>query len=189
MTNSFLANSLDLSQNKSLRALGVSMNCAWGLICYPSATPATAFKHLLSTITSPVFSQITIFFQNLDFPGPLCDRASSRPHEVTSYFVSSGERKERALKLSRLSEMVRMMREVRDFKLVLCAHVWGAIAEHVMGELEIAVRAGWVERESDNISSRPSLTCSPRALLPAPGEVMRCTIGGTWRLNYPWAPL
>ena len=43
-----------------------------------------------------------------------------------------------------------MMREVRDFKLVLCAHVWGAIADHVMGELEIAVRAGWVERESDN---------------------------------------
>ena len=188
MTNSFLVNALDLSQNRSLRALEVSMNCAWSLVCYPSATPVITFKHLLSTITSPVFSQITIFFQNFDFSGPLCNRALSRPHEVISHFISPASRRLRASKLSRISEMVHEVRGVRDFKLVLCARVWGAIAEHAMGELEVAVRAGWVERESDNISSRPSLTCSPRALLPAPGEVMRCILGGTWTSVYPWAP-
>ena len=165
------------------------MNCAWGLTCcLPVVASATTFKHLLSTITSPVFSEITIFFQNLNFPGPLIDRALGRPHEATSYFLNPSEREGRALQLGRISEMVREMREVRDFKLVLCAHVWGAIVGHIMGELELAVRAGWVEQESDKISSRPSLTCSPRALLPAPGEVMHPSAAGTWKLVYPWAP-
>jgi hypothetical protein len=83
--------------------------------------------------------------------------------------------------------MIRELQEDRDFKLVLCADVWGALTEDAMRELEWLVEAGWVtEGGSDNVSSRPLVTCRPRGFFPAPGEQVFGVSYSKWA--HPWAP-
>ena len=79
------------------------------------------------------------------------------------------------------------MRGIQDFKLVLCADVWGFLADHAVRELELALEVEWVEGESAGVPPRPLVTCTPRAFPPTPGEAQSdpCAM---YKCFLPWAP-
>ena len=121
----------------------------------------TSLRNTLSTITSPKFSEVTVVYREPDFNiayGLLPPvRFNSREE------VPSSNRM--------VFEMLRKMQEIRDFKPVLCANVWGHLEEFVVRELEWLVDTVWAEGGRDMVSSRPLVISSPRAFLPAPCEV------------------
>ena len=60
----------DLSRNKSLRALEVTgRNIDGTLRADPPDTAASLLTYALSTITSPSFSKVTVFYRDYDFCG------------------------------------------------------------------------------------------------------------------------
>ena len=170
----------DLSQNKSLRGLKISMFDIQQAAKGSPFAKAPILEHALSTIKSPTFSTVTVTYKDIDFPPTICD--SPAPPHILS-LVGLGM----ALKHRIAFKLLREMREIRNFKLVLCAHVDAPLAERATRELEWAIETQWVpEGGADKFSSRPSVTCIPQAFLPAPGEVL--IDSSRVPLEYPWAP-
>ena len=79
------------------------------------------------------------------------------------------------------------MRGTLDFKLVLCADVWGLLADYAVRELKFFLEAPWVEGGSAGVSSRPSVTYTPRPFYHATGELSFA--GAGHRRLWAWAPL
>ena len=146
ITKTLPPKTFELSRNRSLRVLEVPM---YHIVKRSPLAIASIFRRVLSTITSPAFSQVTVIYRDYDFP-----QISYNPPDPPI-----------------------------DFKLVLCAEVLGPLAGCAMRELEWTVKNGWAE--VDGISSRPSVTCSPRISLPAPGELPVDEGFSKWHL--PWA--
>jgi hypothetical protein len=112
----------DLSRNKSLRTLEVR---AWYLDRLSLLTNA------LSAITSTVFSEVTVFYQNFD-----------EVEEVSAYY--------------RRFEVLQAMHSVWAFQLVLCAHVRSYGGEYSVRTLEEAVAA---EKEKWGVVFFPNRWC------------------------------
>ena len=136
VANDFAARSslrdFDLSQNKSLRILQVQAN----LIDRDSRGPASKFlKHLLSTITSPVFSRIIVLYGNQHF------RGIEFYHSSRAFFsrLSQAERAGEVARHRMTFEVFRKIHEVRDFQLVLSACIPGSVGEELVRILEEAI--------------------------------------------------
>ena len=171
LTDYFLAVSspkdFDLSRNKSLRAIETTMlSFEVSLNLGPPFARASILRHALSTITSPVFAEVIVLFRNGDFPSMdycLCGPPAICPLlEPYSTEVVSNRRK--------LFEVLREMHEIRNFKPVLCADVWGYLVERAVRQLKRAAAYHWARREPDSLSPLPQVTFSPRGFLPVPGE-------------------
>ena len=159
ITNGFTVKSFNLSRNTSLRTLEVPVpDINYAIQRSPSAVAST-LKHVLSTITSPTFSEVTIFFREDDFPflsyHPFCPPSLSFYRES---FIS-----QHLTAFALLDEM----REFRNFKLVLCADVWVNAMECAVRELE---REALLAERSESVSSRLYVTCSPWGYFPPFGE-------------------
>ena len=104
----------DLSNNTSLRSLEVAM----GAILHHANTSLTFLKDLLSTITSPAFSEIVIVVED----------------NVTHYadFFQHV-----------LSKVVRRLYEVKPFRLVFCLKVWDGDREATVKRLK-----GYIDGEA-----------------------------------------
>ena len=144
---------------------------------------ASMLRRAFSTITSPVFAEVIVLFRDGDFPSMdyhLCGSPGYCP-PPGPYFseVASNRRK--------VFEVLHEIHGIRDFKLVLCADVWGYLVERAVRQLKWAVANQWVERESDSLSPRPLVTSSPRGILPAPGEEWDYKIKAA-RWVHAWAP-
>jgi len=121
-TAQFLLGDFDLSQNKSLRSLQVAASSIDGKLMFGSLyqAPTDLLTYALSTITSPVFSEVTVFYRDYDFRGT--------PSRIRPFcMMLPDERAEDDLWHYRRFEVFRKMRKVRDFRLVLCADVWDRI--------------------------------------------------------------
>jgi hypothetical protein len=92
-------------------------------------------KHVLSTITSPVFSRIIVLYGSCHFRG-----IESYPSTQASFRgLSQDERAEEVARHRRPFEVFREVYKVRDFQLILCACIWGSVGEEPVRILEEAV--------------------------------------------------
>ena len=140
-TNNFAATSFlldfNLSRIKSLQTIQVR---AWSIdraLKDGSLDAASSLlKHALSTITSPSFFQIMVRYQWNDFLGVESWRHPDRPPLRE---MSEVERAEEASRHSRRFEVLRGVRDVRDFWLVLNVSVWGPVGEYSVRMLEEAI--------------------------------------------------
>jgi hypothetical protein len=185
-TNGLSAEHLDLSRIKFLRALEFPLCNAYCMdVPSPPEIPASILSHTFSTITSPAFSEVTLFCREGNYPGSY-EAPWSGPPMTFSFWQGPYSEECCVLEYRMLFRMIHKLQRVRDFKLVLCANVWGVVIDHAVRELEWLVETTWVEGESGEISSRPLVTCSPLGLLPVPGEQPMNL--GVSRVTYPWAP-
>ena len=153
----------DLSRNKSLRSLQVAARSIDGELMFgpPDHAPANLLTYALSTITSPVFSEVTVFYRDYDFRGI----SIISPGHVTCW-MSPDKRAEDDLWHCKRFEVFREMRKVRDFQLVLCADVWDWIELYSVGVLKYAVAAEKAKGGFDSFSSEPMVIFNPRASRP-----------------------
>ena len=126
----------DLSRNKSLRTLEVRAR-------YLSEMGPLAYA--LSTIASPVFSEVTIIYRDV----------------VLSGFLSPAEAAEELLSHHRRFEVFRAMRHVRDFQLVLCACVWDDVGEYSVRKLKQVLAEERAKMGCDHISPEPLVVRGP----------------------------
>jgi len=150
----------DLSRNKSLRSLQVAARSIDGELMSgsPDHAPTDLLTYALSTITSPVFSEVTVFYRDYDFRG-----VHAVPSGHTCCWMSPDEKAEDDLWHRRRFQVFREMRQVRDFRLVLCADVWDCIGWYSVGVLKCAVAAEKAKGGFDSFSSDPMVIFNPRA--------------------------
>ena len=143
----------DLSQIESLRALEVAATSID--LALRNGLPGAAskiLKYALSTIRSPEFSRVELFYQEQDFRGVHTDRHSEWPHLRD---MSQAERAEEASRHHRRFELFREMHRVRDFQLFLCLNVWGSVEEYTVQALREAAAAERENGLSDGSYSEP----------------------------------
>jgi len=141
----------DLSRHKSLRTLEVPASS----IAYKEPGFLT---HVLSTITSPVFSEVIIIYRDYDFGG-----LHLLPHKSVFREMLPAEREEDdSFRRSRL-EALHEMYKVRAFRPVLCADVWDRVREYTVWELKQPVT---LEGGFDDFFSKLSVISIPRGSLP-----------------------
>ena len=162
---------VDLSRNKSLRALEVMASSI--LLWEPGL-----LMHALSTITSPAFSEVIVFHRDYDFYG-----VGSFPHLCVFHLMSKDEAEKEALRHHMQFELFRKMHRVRGFRLVLCANVWDRVVEYTMRVLKQAVAVEKAKGGFYGPIFEPLLIYSPRRFAPVLAEIW-CS----GALN-PWAPL
>ena len=124
--------------------------------------PASLLVYALSTIMSPVFTEVTVMYRDYDFRGvgsPWSDEPCVRKR-------LPAEKVEEASWHCRQFETFRTIREGRDFRLVLCADVWDRVGEYSVRVLKEAVAAEKARRGFDNIFPEPLVVYSPRASRP-----------------------
>ena len=153
----------DLSRNKSLRTFEVtasSIICNSGL-CDRVPKPMTGFlKTVLSTITSPIFSEVVFIYRDFDFAG-----ITPRLPHVQSIFrdPTPAQKADEALFHTQLFTAFREMRSaVPDVQLVLCADVWDCIGEYAMGVLKQAVAVEKAAKRLDYLPSEPLVIFRPQ---------------------------
>ena len=125
--------------------------------------PDSGLARALSTIASPVFSDVTVLYRDYDIRGAYSPHPNVHPPQKMSQAELAREAK---LHLARFG-MYRAMHEVRDFRLVLCADVWDGVGEYAVRMLKEAVVAEKVARGFDTFPE-PEVTYSPRLSRPMP---------------------
>jgi len=154
-----LADGIDLSQNKSLRTLEFR---AWhfdeavysvGLL----ELTANFLGNTLSTIRSPVFSKVIVFYRDFDFFGidtPWSGLTLRQPRRKEVEV----EAKEHSIRFM----TIRSIRYKRHFQLVLCADVWDGAGEFAVRSLEQAVAAEKERGGFDWVFPEPLVIYRPR---------------------------
>ena len=113
---------------------------------------------MLSTITSPVFFKITVFYWEYDFYGLEPWGSDGAPFRELSPA-------ERAAEISRHRTRFEVFREaykVRAFRLELCASVLGSVGEDAVRILEEAVAEEKAARGYQNLLFDPRVTYNPQ---------------------------
>ena len=163
IARSFLRD-FDLSRNKLLQTLQVTVWPADRLrVCSP-AVAARLLTYALSTITSPVFTEVTALYREYHFCGvelPWSDRPRLRRRTLA-------EKAEEASWHSRWFEAFQRMHKVRDFRLVLCADVWEEVGEYSVRSLKEAVAGEEARRGFDLNFPKPAVIYKPQASRPKP---------------------
>ena len=112
-------------------------------------------KHVLSTITSPTFSEVILVYRDYDFSDFL-DARSPR------YKATQGDRARETLRRRETFKIFRWIHKVRHFQLVLCADVWYRLREHAMRMLKGVVAAEKAEAGFGFSFPEPFVIYSPR---------------------------
>jgi hypothetical protein len=149
----FSPEDIDLSQNKSLRVLQVAASSIVG------GEPGF-LTHVLSTITSPAFSEVIVFYRDSDFHRGIM--VTLLQNWDFFYLLSEAEEAKEALWYHRQFEVFREMRKGRDFRLTLCAHVWDRVRGYALQVLHRAIAEEEARRGFDDVFSKPLLIYSPR---------------------------
>jgi hypothetical protein len=157
--NPFLPN-LDLSRNKSLRTFEVMarrMAHQWDQFLKPSIS--NFLTTTLSTIASPTFSEVVVFYRDYDFGGIIYHLTHAT--DIYRKMTPAEEEKEASWHHRRF-EVLREMYAVRQFRLVLCIEVWDRVGEYAMGALKRAVAAEKVANRLDYLPSEPMIVYRPQ---------------------------
>jgi len=151
-TAHFSQREFDLSRLESLRTLQIS---SWSIRdAFAAPSSENALTYALSTITSPVFSDVTVFYLDEDISGAYPSYPNCR--EMSPIEIAWGA----TLNCEQFG-MYRAMHSIRGFRLVLCADVWDGVGEHAMRALKRAVETEKVERGFD-MFPEPPVIYSPR---------------------------
>ena len=102
-----------------------------------------------------------VLYQEHDFRGV---QLPPRNFPNALYFreMPQAEREEEVSRHRKAFELLREVRKARDFRLVLCADVWGAVAEYSVRMLKRAVAAESNNQGFDVLFPEPMVTCNPR---------------------------
>ena len=139
----------DLSQNKSLQSLQIP---ASSIDCALAGGAASRFlEHVLSTIKSSAFLHVTVIYWDSDF--------RCRPH---SHKMSRAEKAKEASRHHGRFGVLRGVREVREFQLVLSATVSGNMGECRLRMLEGAIAEEKAKNGFDENFSEPSVSYNPQ---------------------------
>ena len=113
------------------------------------------FKFSLSTIRSPVFSQVTVLHRGIDFHAI----AHRYPSAGTVFgCISPSQEAEEASQHRKRFQLLREIRKARNFRLVLHANVQETVGEYVVRMLEEAVAAEKASRGFNTLFPKPSVT-------------------------------
>jgi hypothetical protein len=148
----------DLSRNTSLRTLELKARSVvhrFGC-CTPDRATLSFLVATLSTITSPTFSDVIVFYRDIDFDGLEFDVLNPY-REITPEESAREESWHRGL-----FDVFREMHTVRDFRLTLCAEVWDCVGEYAVQVLKRAVAVEKAANRLDYFSSEPMVVLSPR---------------------------
>lgn len=129
--------------------------------------PALNLNYVVSTITSPVFSEVVVFYRDYDFWGVYDPNTGAPP--TVGWLSQAHEARGIKHQVARL-RVFQEMHKARDFKLVLCADVWHYIGEYSMEQLKQALAAEKAMGGFGNFPCEPLVTCSPRGSRCAPCE-------------------
>lgn len=181
LANDFVVTSsfqdFDLSRNKSLRTVEVTAR-------YTPWEPTSNLSHALSTITSPVFSELVVVYRDYDFYVYVPNTGAP----PTYGWSSEVEKAEDVARQRILFQAIHELHKAREFKLVLCADVWHYLGEHTVEELRQVLAAEKADGGLGYLSSEPLVTYSPRVSRRASGEGTSHTV-----LRYgdadDWTPL
>ena len=111
--------------------------------------------YALLTITSPTFSEVTVFYRDYDFGGTSgCWFPGS--------FLPLIDVQEESLTHHRRFEGFRTIHKARGFRLVLCVDVWDSVGEYCVQKLKWAIAAENANNGFDNIFLEPLVFYSPR---------------------------
>ena len=135
---------INLSRHKSLRTLEVPASCVHGVFGFNELPDIDSrfLKHVLSTIRAPTFFEVVAIYRDCDFRGVTTPDLQIKPP------VRRMSQADRAMEASYHCAQFRALREihkVRDFRLVLCADVWGGEVEYSVRVLEEGVAAAKAE--------------------------------------------
>jgi hypothetical protein len=142
----------DLSRNESLQTLEILASS----VVYREAGFLT---HVLSTITSPVFSKVIIVYRDYDF----CQLHAA--WDIGTNPLRGALPVEIAVEASRHHmwfKAFREMHKVREFRLMLCADVWDCAGVYAVCTLQQAVAAEKAQRGFDGVFSEPLVISRPR---------------------------
>jgi hypothetical protein len=164
-TNDFTAKSslrdFNLSGNTSLQTFEVAARStvSWGGSRAPSPATLRFLRTALSTITSPAFSEVIVFYQHCDFLG-----VTSYPRYSQSIYreMTPADRAKEASWHRSQFGLFREMYAVRGFRLVLCADVWDAVGEYAVGVLKRAVAVEKAKKRLDYLPSEPLVIYDPK---------------------------
>jgi len=135
----------DLSRNKSLRTLEITARSIDAILRGNSpGTPSNLLAHALSTITSPMFSEVVVFYREENSPGAVfCLQALWFPSVIypSIHEMSQAERAREVSRHHERFELFHEMHKIRDFQLVLCVDVWDRVGG-VLGKTVETVRGG-----------------------------------------------
>jgi len=120
---------------------------------------SSLLKHALSTIRSPSFFEVGVLFRWDDFRGV---ESWQNPDRPPLRQMSPTEKAEEASWHRRRFEVLRSVRNVRDFRLVLSAEVWDPVGEYSVRMLKEAIAVEKADGGFDSFFSEPSVTYSPR---------------------------
>jgi len=180
----------DLSQNKSLRTLETTVPSIDAMLVETSPdNPASPLTHMLSTITSPVFSEVVAFYRDYNFPGArFCAQTPSlkpRVYPPKRKMTRVKEENEASWHRGRF-EVYRELHKVRNFQLVLCVDVWDCDGEYSLQRLKRYV-ANEKARGGFSRSSEPLVDYRPRGSRPHLSELQFGA--GIFRSSIAWTPL
>ena len=145
----------DLSRNESLRILQVAALC---VTCFPDET-SNLLKQVLSTVTSPSLFEVVVLYRWDDFGG-----VGSWQHSNLTplHEVLRADGAAEALRHHRRFRVFREVHEVRDFRLVLDANVWGPAGEHSLQMLREAIAEEGAKNGFDEFFPEPMVTYHPQ---------------------------
>lgn len=149
----------DLSRNKSLRTLGVQPS-SFGSIGSPDAAPF--LKYVLSMITSSMPTDLTVVYLAKD----ICGVELRHPGWSLLRELSQAEREREASWHRRQFEVLRDVRKVRDFRIVLSAMVWGCVGEYPVQVLEKAIAEEKAKGGFGDFSRQPLAVNHPSRVCP-----------------------
>jgi len=152
---------IDLSRHKSLRTLEVPASCVYGAFRYESPDISSRLlKHVLLTITSPAFSEVVVVYRDYDFCGV---EAPDYPTYPPVRGTSQADRAMETLQHHTQFGVFRDLHKVREFRLVLCAGVWGCVGDYSVRVLEEAVAVEKAERGFGERFPEPLVIYKPLA--------------------------
>ena len=152
----------DLSRNKSLRTLEVTAHSIYSALRIGSPdTASNLLEHALSTVTSPVFSEVIVFFQDCDFRAVQSD-IDCNPLRG----LSLAESAEEDSRYRRQFEVYHNMRAARPFQLVMCASVWNGVGEYTVQTLKQAAVVEMRRRPFGNPFPDPLVIYYPKGSRP-----------------------
>jgi len=146
--------------------------------------------HVLSTITSPVFSEVVAFYRDYNFIwARVCTQAPWIPPQ---HYPPLGRRPQAEKEAGDPQHRKRFkvfyeMHKVRDFQLVLCADVWDPVEDYSMHMLKRVVANEKARGGFSDSFSEPLVIYRPRGSRPDTSEYMI----GIGRSSRPtaWTPL
>lgn len=176
MNNPVLLQHFNLSRNKSLQTLETTAES----VIAAGDTASGSLRTVLSTVTSPVFLNVIVVYQDYDIDSwaPCCFGISCKWDHVGFYIRSPEGRAVCTLHHQQIFKVFHEMHGVWEFQLVLCVDVLDCMVKCAIEMLKRLVKA---EKMEGRLLCKPLIIAGIQALCTRPqdcctGTSMSCPV-------------